>query len=232
MKTNRRQPRRDTARDAQRVAERLASLDRDDLLALLTELAQRQPDLYDSIETAVSASSRKTKRGRHKKVDMGACRREVIGILHSLDGMRPSQAYWHVRDLVEKLRTVKERAHKLLDRGDAENALAILLVLTEEASEGIELIDDSADGSFGNFIGELGEPLAKAVRQADLNAVERERLLRKLEKRAEYLAGYDMEDVVEEAIQLLIRQQENSARGHRQDRTTKRRHEIPARDTL
>jgi hypothetical protein len=190
----------------QEFASLLADLDREALLALLTELVQRQPELYDSIETVLSAYSRKTKTSRHRKVDARACRREVIGILHTLDGMRPSEAYWHVHDLVEKLRGVKERAHKFLGHGDADNALTILLVLIEEASEGIELIDDSADGCFGDFIGELGTPLAKAVRQADLNAMERERLLRQLEKLAADLAGYDMADVVEEAIQLLIRQ--------------------------
>ena len=63
--------------------------------------------------------------------------------------MRPSQAYWHVRDVVEKLRTVQEKARRLLDHGDAENALALLLILVEETSAGIELIDDSADGSCG-----------------------------------------------------------------------------------
>ncbi len=214
MKNNSRSSKPFAARE--KFASLLADFDREDLLALLTDLARRQPELYDSIETAISAYSRKTKRIRRRKVDASACRREVIGILHSLDGMRPSEAYWHVRDLVEKLRGVKDRARKLLDHGDAENALTILVILIEEASEGIELVDDSADGSFGNFIGELGEPLAKAVRKANLTAVERDRLLHKLEKLVEYLAGYDMEDVVEEAIQLLTRQRKNLPHGHRQ----------------
>ena len=87
-----------------------------------------------------------------------------------------------------------------------------MLILVEETSAGIELIDDSADGSFGNFIGGLGEPLTKAVRKASLTAVERERLRRKLEKLAEYLARYEMEDVVEEALQLVAGQQKNLSR--------------------
>lgn len=111
--------------------------------------------------------------------------------------MRPSEAYWHVRGLVGRLGGVRERAPKLLGHGDAENALTILLVLVEEASEGMELIDDSADGCLGNFIGELGEPLAEAVRKAELNAVGRERLLQKLEKLGEKLAGYGMRRALE-----------------------------------
>ena len=216
MKTDRRQPKRDTARDAKRIAERLAQLDRDDLLALLTDLAQRQPEFGDAIESALSVRWRKTKRRQRRPVDGETFRREVIGILHSLDGMRPSQAYWHVCDVVEKLRTEKERALQFLNRGDAENALALLLILVEETSAGIELIDDSADGSFGHFIGELGEPLTKAVRKASLTAVEREHLRHKLEKLAKYLAGYEMKDAVEETLQLVAGQRKNLPRPHRQ----------------
>ena len=129
MKTNRRQPKRDAERGAKCVAQLLAHLDRDDMLALLTELA-RQPELYDAIESALSVRSRKTKSRRHRPADKETFRREVIGILHSLDArsVRPSQAYWHVRDVVEKLRTVQEKARRLLDHGDAENALALLLI--------------------------------------------------------------------------------------------------------
>ena len=119
MKTNRCQPKRDTARDAKRVAERLAQLDRDNLLALLTDLAQRQPELYDAIESALSVRSRKTQVRRHRPADKETFRREVIGILHSLDArsVRPSQAYWHVCDVVEKLQTEKERAQASRSRG-------------------------------------------------------------------------------------------------------------------
>lgn len=65
----------------------LAAFDREDLFALLTDLPRRRPELCDLIERAVSAYPRKTKGNRHRKADAGACRREVIGILHSLDGM-------------------------------------------------------------------------------------------------------------------------------------------------
>jgi len=182
----------------------IADLDREDLCTLLMELAQRHAELYDWLEAALSVPtrSRKTKTSRRKKVDADVCRRQVIGILHSLDGMRRSEAYWHVRELVQGLRDVKESAVQFLKAGDAEAALTILLVLIEETSEGMELIDDS-DGIYSCFIVELAEPLAKATRRANLGAYGRARLVRRLAKVENYLRGYEMDDIVEEAIRRL-----------------------------
>ena len=197
----------------EQVAKLVADLDREDLVVLLTELAQRQPELLTVLRTQIAPQtrSRKTKSHRRKPVDAEAYRRRVIGILHSLDGMRPSETYWHVRDLVEKLSEAKETTDELLARGDAENALRLLVILLEESCEGIELIDDS-DGYLGSFVGKLGEPLARAARHAKLSGVERERLIRKLTKVGEYLAGYDMQELVDEAIQVAKSQKHVTAK--------------------
>ena len=121
-------------------AELLADLDHDDLIAILTKLMQDQPDLYDRVEALISVPSRSGK--KRKKVDIEVYRRNIIGIVHSLDGMRMSEAYWHVGDLANQLREVQQSAVKFLDAGDAGTALEILLVLLEEASRAIEYVDD------------------------------------------------------------------------------------------
>ncbi|MDP1539225.1 MAG: SWIM zinc finger family protein, partial [Moraxellaceae bacterium] len=136
--------------------ELLADLDHGDLVAILTKLIQEQPDLYDRIKAMTSVPS-KSKKKRKKKVDIEIHRRHILGIVHSLDGMRMSEAYWHVGGLANQLREVGESAMKFLDAGDAETAVEILLVLLEESSRGIEYIDDS-DGELGGFVGELGTP--------------------------------------------------------------------------
>ena len=86
-------------------ADLLADLSRDDLLALTIKLLRDKPDLYDWIEAAISVPSPKgkTPRKRKKRVDAEVYRRQIIGILHSLDGMRASEAYWHVGSLVKEL---------------------------------------------------------------------------------------------------------------------------------
>jgi len=124
----------------------------------------------------------------------------VIGILHSLDGMRASEAYWHVEGLTHQLRAVQETATKFLDAGDPETALAVLMAIVEEGGRGIEYIDDS-DGFFGDYMNSLGQPLAEAILSLDMSAVEREKLIQKLERQSKYLADYGMEGGLDLAIQ-------------------------------
>lgn len=180
-------------------AELLADLEHDDLTAILTKLIQEQPDLYDRIAAMTSVPST-SKKKRRKKVDIEVHRRHILGILHSLDGMRMSEAYWHVGGLANQLREVEESAMKFLDAGDAESALEILLVLLEESSRGIENIDDS-NGELGGFVGDLGTPLAEAILSMDLSQVERDRLVRRLEKLIDYAGDYGMEGDLDIAVQ-------------------------------
>jgi uncharacterized Zn finger protein len=191
--------------------ELLADLDRDDLTAILTKLIQGQPDLYDRIEAMTSVPS-KSKKKRKKKVDIEVHRRHILGIVHSLDGMRMSEAYWHVGGLASQLREVQESAVKFLDAGDAESALEILLVLLEEASRGIEYIDDS-DGELGGFVGDLGTSLAEAILSMELSQVERDRLVHRLEKLIDYAGDYGMEGNLDIAVQAAKFGWENVPKG-------------------
>jgi len=180
-------------------AELLADLEHDDLTAILTKLIQEQPDLYDRIEAMTSVPST-SKKKRRKKVDIEVHRRHILGIVHSLDGMRMSEAYWYVGGLANQLHEVEESAMKFLNAGEAESALEILLVLLEESSRGIENIDDS-NGELGGFVGDLGTPLAEAILSMDLSQVERDRLVRRLEKLIDYASDYGMEGNLDIAIQ-------------------------------
>ena len=72
-------------------AELLTDLDPNDLISILTKLIQEQPDLYNRIEAMTSVPS-KSKKKRKKKVDIEVYRRHILSIVHSLDGMRMSEA--------------------------------------------------------------------------------------------------------------------------------------------
>jgi hypothetical protein len=162
-------------------AELLADLDRDDLVTLLEKLMQEQPGLYGRVAAAIAAPP-KAARGqakRRKAVDLDIYRRRVIGILHSLDGMRASEAYWQVGSLVKQLAEVQAAAMSFLEAGDAQSALDILLVLLEEAGHGFEYLDDS-DGDLGDFVARLGEPLAEAVLSLEMTTAERDELVQRL----------------------------------------------------
>jgi len=183
-------------------ADLLSDLSRDDLLALTIKLLRDKPDLYDWIEAAISVPGPKgkTPRKRKKRVDAEVYRRQIIGILHSLDGMRASEAYWHVGSLVKELDGVRATAMKFLEAGDPDTALTILLTLLEEACHGIEFIDDS-NGELGGFVGELGQPLAEVILSMDLTTVEREKLVGRLTHLERYASDYGMEGNLYLAIQ-------------------------------
>jgi uncharacterized Zn finger protein len=193
------------------AAELLADLDRDDLVALLDKLLKEQPDLYDRVaaitpalragaSVAAPAPARQGKAKRHKAVDLDVYRRRVIGILHSLDGMRSSEAYWHVGSLVNQLAEVEATAMRFLEAGEPRAALDILLTLLEEASHGFETIDDS-DGNLGSFLAELGEPLAETILSQEPKPAERTKLVRRLAQLDHQLADYGLEQTLSLAIQ-------------------------------
>jgi uncharacterized Zn finger protein len=197
-------------------ADLLADLSRDELAALVTALLKRQPDLYDWVAGAISAPapSGKKKTPRKKKVDAEVYRRQILGILHSLDGMRASEAYWHVGSLTNQLREVKDTAIKFLDAGDAETALTILVTLIEEAGHGAEFIDDS-NGELGDFVNELGPPLAEAILSLDLSVSKREQLADKLTEIASYLSDYGMDGTIDVAIRAAQSGWEDAPTGKR-----------------
>jgi uncharacterized Zn finger protein len=183
-------------------AELLADLDRDDLVTLLEKLMQEQPGLYDRVAAAIAAPP-KAARGqakRRKAVDLDIHRRRVIGILHSLDGMRASEAYWQVGSLVKQLAEVQAAAMSFLEAGDPQSALDILLVLLEEAGHGFEYLDDS-DGDLGGFVARLGEPLAEAVLSLEITTAERDELVQRLIPLHGWLANYGLEGSLGAAIE-------------------------------
>lgn len=185
-------------------ADLLADLDRDDLVALITRLLRDRPELYDWVEAAlaVPTKSGKSPRKRRKKVDVEIYRRQIRNVMHSLDGMRMSEAYWHVGGLADELRGVLTTARKFLEAGDTETALEILLTLADEAGHGIEYIDDS-NGELGGFMADLGLPLAEVILSLDLNAVAREKLRQRMEKLAAPLRDYGLEEGVAIGLQAL-----------------------------
>ncbi len=112
--------------------ELLKDLSRADLAALVTKLLEREPELYDWVETLTAAPASKTQTARKKKVDTEIYRRQARNVLHSRDGVRASEAYWGMGGIANGLREIVTSAQKFLNAGDAETALAILLTLAKE----------------------------------------------------------------------------------------------------
>jgi uncharacterized Zn finger protein len=180
----------------QEPSELLADLTREQLLTLVTKLLSEQPDLYEWVEAALTlptaSGKAKPTTAKRKRVDTAVYQRRVRGIMHSLDNMRMSEAYWHVGGLVGELNGVRQSAIEFLNADDAEAALHILLTLIKESHDGFEYIDDS-NGELGDFLSGVGETMAEVILSLDLNEDEREDLASDLDALHDTLSDYGIE---------------------------------------
>ena len=89
------------------------------------------------------------------RFDAKETRLQVRGILHGLDDLRPSQAYWYVGEVTGELEEIRTEAELRLANGDFDPAFEQLGVLTDEARSAWMILDDS-DGLVGDFARDLG----------------------------------------------------------------------------
>jgi len=191
----------------------LADLNREQLQGLLLHLAERDPDLADEIESQVAllqstpAGSQTPQEAappsRRTTIDPQPIRRAVSAILHSLDRMRASEAYWQVGGVVDEVRQMLGQVQEFSDAGDGRNALVILEAITDEYIAGWFYLDGS-DGTTGEFFDELGEAWLEAALVADLSAAEREQWAQKLTRWQGEIGDYGVDDVFETAQAAVL----------------------------
>jgi uncharacterized Zn finger protein len=188
--------------------ELLADLDREQLRDLVLRLAAHDPDLADEIEGRVAllrAAADDTKdietvaqAPRRTTVDPQPIRRQVSAILHSLDRMRPSEAYWHVGSVVNRVGQVLDQARAFIKAGDGGNALVYLEAVTDEYVEGWLCLDDS-DGYAGGFFALLGEAWTQAALVTDLSPAERKAWADKLSRWQAEVSDYGIDEAFDAA---------------------------------
>jgi len=148
------------------LRESLESLSREQLQTLLLVLAADDPNMADRIESelGLAESSLPTSQdlqaephsSQHTLVDTGPIRRRVYAILHSLEGMRPSRAYWYVGSVVDQVRQMLAPVEVLIEAGDGRNARTRLEAITDAYINDWLCLDDS-DGFASEFLYELGD---------------------------------------------------------------------------
>ncbi len=159
----------------------LSGLNRDQLQSLLLKLSEQEPSLMQAIErqvallqTSQSATPSPQAHARPRiDVDTKAARRQVRSIIHSLDRMRSSEAYWHIGAVVNEIGQLVEQAWALVQADDGRQALTLLEAITEAYMSEWENLDDS-DGEASGFFSDLGKAWTEAVLSADLTREERE----------------------------------------------------------
>ena len=190
------------------ISELLSGMESDALVGLIARMVERDPGLYDWIETALpiardaaQVGGAQSKGKRRAQVSAQTHRRQIQNILHSLDGYRMSDAYWMVSGMVEQLVELVESAGAFLAAGDAKGALIILMTLLQEVAGSYEQFDNS-DGELGHFLGGLGQPLAEAILSSDLSEAELQKLKQELEPLVGEVSDYGI-DGLEVALAAL-----------------------------
>jgi uncharacterized Zn finger protein len=190
----------------------LTGLDREQLQALLLQLAEREPAVIKVIEELVGASeplSSKltafptTASPRRTQIDAKAVRRQVRSILHSLDRMRSSEAYWHVSAVVNEVRRLLEQGWTLIQADDCRSALALLDAITDAYVSDWTNLDDS-DGEASGFFRDLGPAWTEALLNADLSSTERQAWANKLETWQQEIDAYGVEEVFAPAHEAAL----------------------------
>jgi len=159
------------------LANLLSGLDKDALVALITRLVERDPDLYDRLGNFHPCDP------NQRTDQIGKLQRETpdagfgtglsqAGVLHLETGQYENNDDYDWEGepaYIEKLEEVLETAVKFLDANDAEGALIILRVLLEEITNEYEGMYDES-GDLACVLQDIGMPMAEAILSADLNA--------------------------------------------------------------
>lgn len=189
------------------LAELLADLSAEDLRTLLLALAERLPDLTDSIESQVAllrvapapalselGSSPTLPRTRQAPLDPALFQRQVRAALNP----RNYNDGWPSGSSPEAVRQIASQAEPYLEAGDGRNAMVILQAVTEEYVEHWMELDDS-DGDMGDYFSELGELWAEAILTADLTAAERKSWAKKFAKWQAEVEDYGIDEAFDAA---------------------------------
>ncbi len=179
------------------VADLLENVDKAALVAVLTKLADRQPELYAWLETslpvaAVAVTGAESKPRLVSQVSESAWRKRIKNIFRQGGYADYESAYGVSSDVDE----ITDSATEILAVGDAQGAITILLILLDELSDAYEMFDDS-DGELGDSADYAGEILAEAILSIDWDEKERKALERKLAPIAKNLSDYGIEDGLE-----------------------------------
>src|SRR6266567_2879570 len=174
----------------------LSGLNRDQLQSLLLKLGEQEPSLREAIQrqaALLQTSTPKAVPKPHITVDPKVVRRQVRSIIHSLDRMRSSEAYFQIGAVVNEIGQLVDQAWELIKADDGRQALTVLEAITGEYLSEWENLDDS-DGEASGFFSDLGTAWTEAILSADLTREEREQWADRLAAWQEELDNYGVDE--------------------------------------
>lgn len=202
----------DTVEARPTVEALIEPLDAAQLRAVVLALVARHPELVNEIESclAVQASDAAPKPAPESPsappprpvVDPAPFRRQVHSILHSLDRMRRSEAYWHIGGVVDQVRGLLDQAWQLIEAGDGANALRVLEGITDAYVNAWYNLDDS-DGEASALFEDLAAVWTEAALTANLTPEEREQWVEMLDAWQDEIDEYGIDEGFEAAQEAL-----------------------------
>src|SRR5207248_5857958 len=155
------------------------------------EAIEKQVTLLQTSQPTPPSS--KTVSKPHITVDTKAVRRQVRSIIHSLDRMSGSEAYFQIGAVVNEIGQLVDQAWELIKADQGRQALAVLEAITEAYLSEWENLDDS-DGEASGFFNDLGTAWTEAILSADLTREEREQWAEQFAAWQEELDDYGVDE--------------------------------------
>lgn len=144
------------------------------------------------------ATGSRTDLDPEQREEFESTRREVSDILHSLDGMRRSQAYWYVEREVDQVHRLLHEVEVLLVDDEWERALVVLEAITTAYIADWTCLDDS-DGFAGGFFADLGRVWSQALSMDQLTSAERRKWRKRLRRWQNEISPYGIVGVFDVA---------------------------------
>lgn len=174
----------------------LEHMDKAALIATLTKLSDRHPELYDWLEAVIPPAAVVTVKGTESppkpqsQVSEQVYRKRIQNILsHS---QYEYNEYGSAFGVANQLDGVIDSAKELLKNDDARGAMIVLTTLLDEIHDAYEMYDDS-DGDLSDVADAAGELLAEAILSANLTTQERSAFERKIKPLAKHLSAYGID---------------------------------------
>ena len=162
------------------LSDLLKPLNRDQLQAIVQNLAQEQPEWIDAIEQQIiqltsSKTATTTKISqRRTTVDPKPIERQVRGIINAYSEQ------WNDYPALEEIEEILKKADAFLEQGDGNNALIIVGAVVRAYVEDWMNLDGSS-GDSGDFFEVLDAELTEAILSAELSKSDRQQWQQELE---------------------------------------------------
>jgi uncharacterized Zn finger protein len=173
------------------VLDFLSHLSRAELVALIANLVDRDPNLIDRLEALALPAPLTTGDEGHRSTT--AIRRRIQTLLHNLDYLDRGNIYAAINEVIHELEDISNDARELLEAQEVQSAQAILVYMLETLAEEYDRILD--EGEMAAFIKDLEFLLAETILSAPLIDVELQELFESLSSIHTELAGYDIQGV-------------------------------------